>query len=387
MIVTILFAGKTAVANAAELPIAGIDMVLHSFYQNSDNIKIDIKEYLTSDMSSAYKDVSFAQVTNYVNIRSKASEDSKILGKMYHNSSATILEEAGDWYKIKSGSVSGYIKSEYLITGAKAEALAKSIGTRIASVTATTLKIRKAANIEAPVITLVSLGEELTVIKVVDDWVKVSVNDEFGFVSDEYVELRTEFEEAISIEEEQERLEAEEAVSIEREQARLQEETAREEREQSQSIRTFSTEKASSNLTNTSNTAKSVSSNSDEANTSSIRKQLVEYALQFEGNPYVWGGTSLNNGVDCSGFTQSVFRDNGISIPRTSRSQATNGRKVSVDNIKPGDLIFYAKNSMINHVALYIGNGKVISASSPSTGIRIREYDYRQPYKAINYID
>ncbi|MGB8455641.1 MAG: C40 family peptidase [Anaerocolumna sp.] len=119
----------------------------------------------------------------------------------------------------------------------------------------------------------------------------------------------------------------------------------------------------------------------------SIRKEIVDYALQFEGNPYVWGGTSLTKGADCSGFTQSVFKDKGINIPRTSRLQAAGGRKVSFNTIKPGDLLFYRKNNIINHVAIYIGNQKVISASSKSTGIRISEYNYREPYKAVSYID
>ncbi len=128
-------------------------------------------------------------------------------------------------------------------------------------------------------------------------------------------------------------------------------------------------------------------SSKPDMNSSSIRNEIVEYALEFEGNPYVWGGTSLTNGADCSGFAQSVFRDKGISIPRTSRAQAAGGKKVSLDNIKPGDLIFYRKNGTINHVALYIGDDKVISASSSSTGIRVSDYNYRQPYKAVSYID
>jgi cell wall-associated NlpC family hydrolase/SH3-like domain-containing protein len=334
-----------------------------------------------------------------VNIRSKAKEESEILGKLYHNSAATILEKTGDWYKIKSGSVTGYIKAEFLITGTKAEELAKTIGTRIARVNTDTLKVRKSANLEAPVITLLSLGEEFTVKKKADDWIKISVEDTVGFISADYVEVRTEFEEAISMEEEQERLVEEEAASIENERARLAEVAAREAREQTEEISSFRLDNSSSNSSNnsgkTTNIAKTDSSKSPDNNTakakasnsSSIRDKVVEYALQFEGNPYVWGGTSLTNGADCSGFTQSVFRDKGISIPRTSRSQATGGRRVSIDNMQPGDLIFYEKNGTINHVALYIGNGKVISASSPSTGIRVRNYDYRQPYKAVSYID
>ncbi|WMJ89022.1 C40 family peptidase [Anaerocolumna sp. MB42-C2] len=118
-----------------------------------------------------------------------------------------------------------------------------------------------------------------------------------------------------------------------------------------------------------------------------FRKEIVNYALKFEGNPYVWGGTSLTNGADCSGFTQSVFRDKGIDIPRTSKLQAAEGQAISLSDIKPADLLFYKKNGIINHVAIYIGDGKVISAGSPSTGIRVLDYNYRKPYKAVNYID
>ncbi len=120
---------------------------------------------------------------------------------------------------------------------------------------------------------------------------------------------------------------------------------------------------------------------------SGIRKEIVAYALQFVGNPYVWGGTSLTNGADCSGFTQSVFRDKGITIPRTSKMQAAGGKDISLSHIKPADLLFYKKNGVVNHVAIYIGDSKVISAGSPSTGIRVLDYNYRKPYKAVSYID
>lgn len=120
---------------------------------------------------------------------------------------------------------------------------------------------------------------------------------------------------------------------------------------------------------------------------SALRAEIVQYALQFEGNPYVWGGTSLTKGADCSGFTQSVFKNKGITIPRTSKSQANGGKKVPLSKIQPADLIFYRKNGQINHVALYLGNKKVIHASNPKTGIKISKYDYRKPYKAVSYID
>lgn len=119
----------------------------------------------------------------------------------------------------------------------------------------------------------------------------------------------------------------------------------------------------------------------------SYRKELVEYALQFKGNPYVYGGTSLTEGTDCSGFTQSVFKYKGIQLPRTSRQQAQYGKNVPLNKLQPGDLIFYCKNGIINHVALYTGNSKVIHASNPKSGIKVSRYDYRKPYKAVTYFD
>lgn len=130
-----------------------------------------------------------------------------------------------------------------------------------------------------------------------------------------------------------------------------------------------------------------ISSAKPRKDSSSVRAEIVAYALQFIGNPYEWGGTSLTKGADCSGFTQSVFKKFNIHIPRTSKEQAAGGREIPLDDRKPGDLIFYRKNKVINHVALYIGNNKVISAGSPKTGIRITEYNYRKPYKAVSYID
>ena len=112
---------------------------------------------------------------------------------------------------------------------------------------------------------------------------------------------------------------------------------------------------------------------------SDVRVDLVQYAKQFVGNPYVWGGTSLTNGADCSGFTMSIYKKYGVSLPHHAASQAQLGTKVSLGEAKPGDLVFYAKNGSINHVAIYIGNGQVIHASSPKTGIKISGVNYRTP--------
>lgn len=101
------------------------------------------------------------------------------------------------------------------------------------------------------------------------------------------------------------------------------------------------------------------------------RQEIVEFALQFVGNPYVWGGTSLTNGADCSGFVQSVYRNFGVDIPRIASDQANAGLKIPVQEAQPGDLIFYAENGSVYHVVMYIGNNQVVHASSTATGIKV----------------
>lgn len=376
MIGTIAFASQTVVTKAAELPIAGIDLLLNDFYQKDANENKDIKDYLSSSSFKELANISFAQVTDYVNIRKKPSEDGKILGKLYNNSAATIISKKNGWYKVKSGSVTGYIKAEYLATGTKAAELASKAGTRIATVNTATLKVRKNASTDAPVVTLVPVGEELKVKKETDGWIKVTVdNKDKGYVSSDYVDLSTVYKKAISIEEEQKKIKAEEAARQEQSSGTSGSSST------SGSSRSYQTKSASNSDTSSSDS--SVSSGTS----SSLRNKIVNYALKFEGNPYVWGGTSLTNGADCSGFTQSVFSDLGVNIPRDSRSQASSGKSKSISNIQPGDLIFYAKGGRINHVALYIGNGKVISAKSPEYGIKVANYDYRQPVKVVSYLN
>ncbi|MDD3174599.1 MAG: NlpC/P60 family protein [Herbinix sp.] len=399
LIGTLLFSGnnafalateeKATVENATDImlqtseePIAGINLVLNEVYQNTDNAEKEIVQYLP--LETEYDNLAFAQVTNYVNIRSKANENGEILGKLYNNSVATIISHKDGWYQIKSGSVKGYIKAEFLITGEEAEKLANSIGNRVAEVTTTTLKVREKASTDAEVLTLVAQGDDLKIVKELEGWVKVYISqDERGYVSSDYVKVQTVYEEAVSIQEEQERLEEEAAADNQALSTsnNSQVSTNNTSSKSSSSSSTSSGNSASSNSSSSSNTA------SDNVGSSSLGSKIASYAIQFEGNPYVWGGTSLTNGADCSGFTQSVFAHFGINIPRTSRTQAAGGMRVSLDNLQQGDLIFYTRSGTINHVALYIGNGKVISASSPSTGIRITRYNYRQPYKAVRYIN
>lgn len=121
------------------------------------------------------------------------------------------------------------------------------------------------------------------------------------------------------------------------------------------------------------------------SSSSTLGSQVVNFATQFVGNPYVWGGTSLTNGADCSGFTQSVMANFGISIPRTAASQSGSGQSVALSEIQAGDLLFYSNGSYINHVTIYMGNGQVVHASSSTTGIIISDYGYRTPVCARRY--
>lgn len=390
----------------SDMPGAGISVVLNDtvLATNDEKTEVTAAEDTTTEVTqetaqedasvseneapvvkSEYDNIAIAQVTNYVNLRSEPSEEGEILGKLYNNSAATIISVEGDWYKIKSGTVDGYVKAEFVVSGAEAEELAKEVGHRTATVNTETLKVRNEAGLDATVQTLIPEGESYDVVEELDGWVKIAVDTDIeGYVSSEYVNLETEFVEAESIEEEKARLAEEERIRKEAEEAakKADEEAAAKTKEtKSESSSTSTTNTDSSQETSSEAAAPAVT-----APTSGSRAAIVSYALQFVGNPYVAGGTSLTNGADCSGFTYSVFADCGISIPRDSRSQAAGGTPVDLSAIQPGDLLFYSDGGSINHVALYIGNGQVVHASTAKTGIKISAYNYRTPCKAVTYI-
>ncbi|ROR21914.1 cell wall-associated NlpC family hydrolase [Mobilisporobacter senegalensis] len=341
--------------------------------------------------TSQYDNTGISIADNYVNIRKEANTDSKVLGKLYKGSAATIIKRDGEWVKIKSGKVTGYINSEFLAIGFDAEELVDKYATKLATVNTTTLKVRKAKSIESECLTMIPEGEVYEVIKEYDKWVKISIDDNEedslkGYVSKDFVNIDVEFKKAISIKEEQEQLEREEAArKAEQEQLqRLQ--------NQSRSNNTSSSKSNTSSRNNSSNkpsnTGKSVTI-ADDPKGSGSGSEIASYALKFVGNPYVYGGTSLTNGTDCSGFTQAVYRSYGYSIPRDSRSQAAGaGKKVDLGSLRAGDLVFYTGSSgSVNHVALYIGGGQVVHASSPRTGIKVSKVNYRSPYMARRVIN
>ena len=262
-----------------------------------------------------------------VNIRAKASTDGKIVGKIGRDAGCDILDEEGDWLHVKSGKVEGYIKAEYVLTGSEALEQASTLLKTIADVNTDGLKVRTEPNTECEVLDIVGSGQSFDVLEEMDIWVKIDLDGDEGYLFKDYVKVGAKLDEALTINE----VRYGEGVS-------------------------------------------------------DVRIALSEFAKKYIGNPYVWGGTSLTRGADCSGFVLSVFRNYGMSLPHSSRAQANCGSAVSLSELKPGDLVFYGNRSGINHVAIYVGGGQVVHASNPRVGITISGMYYRSPVKARRII-
>lgn len=340
-------------------------------------------EETTTKEPSIYDSIAMSQVDNYVNVRAGASTDSEIVGKIYNNCAANIIAVEGDWYKIESGNCTGYIKSEYFVTGDAAEAVAIQCGYVNATVTTQTLNVRDGQGTENKLLTQLPEGGVFDVIEYGDGWVYLNVDEDIqGWVSMDYVDIGVKFDTAITLEEEQAIIEEKERLAREAAEA---EAAARAAAEAEAAARA---EEAARQEANNVQSRPTVSETVDTSSASALRQAVVAYALQFVGNPYVYGGSSLTNGTDCSGFTMSVYSYFGYGLPHQSGSQSSCGRRVSTSELLPGDLLFYTNGgSSIGHVALYIGGGQVVHASTPATGIKISNANYRTPLCAVRIIE
>ncbi len=274
-----------------------------------------------------YTNLAVADVSSMLNVRKEPTTSSPIVGKMTEHAVCEVLGTEGEWTSITSGKVEGYVKSEYLILGEEALAIAKEEVMKVATVNTTTLKVREEPNTNCSVLYLVGDGEDFTVSNLLDGWAEIEIDNGTGYVSLDYVEISEKLPTAQSMKELQ--------------------------------------------------YGKGISD---------VRVSLVAEALKYVGYPYVWGGTSLTKGVDCSGFTMKIYAKYGISLPHHSGSQPAYGTKIKASEAKPGDLFFYNRGSSIGHVAIYIGNGQIVHASSPRDGIKISNAYYQKPVCVVNYL-
>lgn len=324
---------------------------ISSGYISTDyaEVKLSLNEAVKMDLRAMainrYDHLVISKVTNYLNVRSSPADegDKNIIGKMPSKAAGDILETLDGWYKIRSGSITGYITSDpqYTATGQEAIDLATQAASLMAIVRTDRLNVRMEPNTDSKIWTQISKEERYPVEKQLDGWVQIDLDtgdsgngeeNDGAYIStrDNNVDVQYALAEAIKFS--------------------PMEETANQQ--------------------------------------ASLRSKIVNYALKFVGNPYVWGGTSLTNGADCSGFTQSVLRNFGISVPRVSREQANTGKGIKSSDMRPGDLIFYTNSKgTINHVAMYIGNGQIVHAASRRSGIKISTWNYRTPAKIRNVID
>lgn len=346
--------GLTEAADATELLTAGATSAL-TYYgaeltvaQNDSNVvtasaqgapQTDDASQESEQANEAAQTPTAAQTCGYtnlgmsvissgnLNIRQEASTDSEVIGILTNHNACELLEDAGDWYKVTSGKVTGYVNKQYLVTGDEAEAIAEQEIKTVATVNTETLNVREEKSTEAAVLSQVGNSEAFTVNSVADGWVEISVDDSVGYISQDYVTL-------------------------------------------AQALPT----------------AKTIEQVKYGDGVSDVRASVVSYALQFVGNRYVWGGTSLEKGVDCSGFTMRILGKYGISLPHSSRAQPSYGKKISASEAKPGDLFFYGSGRSISHVAIYIGNGQIVHASNKRDGIKVSNAYYRNPICVARYL-
>jgi len=389
--------------------IGGFSLIINNFYESigdeeTGDIYVDGKKMkAVHRVPSPYENLAIANVKNYVNIRSGPSTDYKAIGKLYKGCVANVLGYEGDWVKIQSGNLKeGYIRGDYLLIGWDAEEKIEEYCDKIATVNCSVLNVRTGMSTSDSIYDQIPRGESYYVVEEYEEWVKIVLSqddntgaDHTGYVYKRYVDLSYEFKYAITKEEEEAKKAAEEAArKAEEERLRklAEEEAARKAAAEAKKKAEEEAKKAAERAE--AEEAKKLLEQQAALATDSakLRQEVASYALNFVGNPYKWGGTSLTKGADCSGFVQSIYKQFGYTLPRVSKDQAKSAGycdvKPDLDHLLPGDLIFYTnKKGVVDHVAMYIGDGKIVHAANKKDGIKVSSYKTRTPYKARRVIE
>lgn len=313
---------------------------------------------------SLYDNLGVSNVSNYLNVRDNPDEKTgKIIAKLPSNAGCDILETPKDgWYKVRSGKITGYVKSEFILTDQAAKDKAMQVSKLMAIANTDGVNVRSEPNTNSSIWTQISNSERFLVADQQDGWVEIELDDSKAYISSDYVDVKYGLNEAIKY-----------TPIVE---------TPATGGTTSKPSKGNSSSKPSGNKKNN-----NAAAGSGAGSVSSKRAQIANYAVQFVGNPYVWGGTSLTSGTDCSGFTMSVMSKFGVSLPHNSGSQSQRGKSISSSQMRPGDLVFYSgSGGGINHVAIYIGNGQVCHASNKKSGIKISSWNYRSPSKIVNVL-
>lgn len=382
-----------------------------------------------------------AVTDDYVNIRSEAGTDSDVVGIIGNAGVADVLEKGKEWTKVTSGSCTGYIRNDLLLYGDDAGEYAEANCSKQATVNTETLNVREQADADADCITQVGQGQSFDIISQDDKWIQIALDDSTsGYVSAEFIEYTYNTDEAKSIEEIQAEIQAEEDSKDETaddsddamaddsqettdddetdadqdssdNQSGYDDENADDSSDQSDNGDTddqgtddtqdssddSSTDDGDDSDGDSSDEDNSDGDDSDEDNSdddsdSTVAPSgqtgidLANYATQFVGNPYVYGGSSLTDGADCSGFVMAVYAQFGYSLPHSAGAQSGYGTRVDTSSLEPGDIVFYGYDGSIEHCAIYIGNGMIVHASTEETGIKISSAYYSAPICAVRLI-
>ncbi len=345
--------GETTYVSAGFLSgdeaLGGVSFYLDKYYENVNSSDEGASGALLADVVTIPDNVAIANVNDYVNIRSGAGTSFGVVGYLPKNAMCIVLEVTEDngWAKIESGTVTGYVSTDYLYMGEEGRVKAEELAKLMATVNAGTVNFRSTPDTTSPdnILATVTNGEALVVIEetVVNKedettlWVKAYLDDMEGYIAKDLVTVAYDWIRAVSM--------------------------------------------------------TSIVGADSASNLSALRAAIVIEAKKHIGLRYVWGGNSLKTGADCSGFCIAVYKAVGIntsSIPRQSTEMAgcSKGKKVSLANAKPGDLVFYGdKNGRVNHVAIYIGNGQIIHEAGRASGCKISSVNYRTVVKIKNFID